>query len=174
MSLFQKMGVKFLMTDKKNRDRFEDIIAFLTRATPEIEQEVKSEIESEVKAGEVAQSQKIEDEKWKSDEREQSIRKWKLSNQEYEDEIEFRRFLTHDLLKITKAWLIFIAVIIVLEGLHNTILFWHDKNTYVYGFYLESNVMIAVLTTTTITVLGLFLVVTRHIFYRSNKDSKKD
>jgi hypothetical protein len=44
---------------------------------------------------------------------------------------------------------------------------------YVFGFHLETNVMIAVLVSTTATVIGLFYVITSHIFYRGKQGSKK-
>ncbi|MHB1949144.1 MAG: hypothetical protein ACYCQI_13635 [Gammaproteobacteria bacterium] len=143
----------------------DEMIKFLTSAAPEIEKEVRAE--------EVTESQILEEREWKQAEREQALLRSKLSNQEYKDEIEFRNYLTRILLGLTTTWLIFIAVIIILQGLHNTI-FFMPNSRYVFGFYLEPNVMIAILSTTTLTVLGLFLVVTKHIFYRGGSDSKKE
>lgn len=154
-----------MATNNNNENKnVDEMIKFLTAAAPEIEKEVAAE--------ETIEAQGYEEREWKRAEREQSLFRSKLSNQEYQDEIEFRRFLTRVLLKVTAAWLIFLAVIIVLQGLHKTIFPW--LGNYFFGFYLEPSVMIAILTTTTLTVVGLFLVVTRHIFYRGGKHSKRD
>ncbi|GEM_PF-6220078 len=153
--------------DKKNKkiDRIIDILSF---AEPEIEKEVQSE--------EVVDSRYVEEKAWKAGAeqlREQEFLKLlRLSNIDFSDNILFRRKLTFILLKIIIVWLIFIATIIILQGLHGTIFFW-PWNKYIFGFYLESNIVIAVLGATTATVVGLFYIVTRHIFYRGKQDSKK-
>lgn len=55
---------------------------------------------------------------------------------------------------LTVGWLVYVAVVIMLEGLG------------AWKFSLPVPVLLALITTTTINIIGLLLVVTRYLFYR--------
>lgn len=143
--------------DKKNIDQ---VIKILSQATPKITKEMLAEESDDI--------HEIETELWRDGaqrlEKIELLKKLRLTNKDLSNNIEFRRILTFRLLAVTKVWLFFIAIIIILQGLYGTIFPWFGH--YLFKFHLSSNVMIAVLTSTTVTVVGLFLVVTRHIFNR--------
>ncbi|MDX1920790.1 MAG: hypothetical protein SFU25_08680 [Candidatus Caenarcaniphilales bacterium] len=84
-----------------------------------------------------------------------------LENRDLEQSIKFRRELTSKIFRVIKIWLGFIGFIVLLNGakgcgipLTKTVFNWH----------LSDNVMIALLGTTTITIIGLFATVTNHFF----------
>lgn len=158
------------MSKKKNADNnksksIDQLIDILSLIEPGISKETKAE--------ESDDAYEVEGTLWKlaaEKKREQEILKHlQLDNIDFSDNIIFRRKLTFILMKVTVIWLIFIAVLIVFQGLYRTIIPTFHGN-YIFGFHLDNSVMIALLSTTTITVLGLFLAVTHHIFHRSNKE----
>jgi len=65
---------------------------------------------------------------------------------------ELRRDFSHKIFKLIVVWLIFVGLVILLEGFH------------VKGFNLGNAVMIALITTTTGSVIGIFLIVARYLF----------
>jgi len=153
-----------------NKDlKIDQIIDILSFAESEIEKEVQSE--------EAIDSHDVEEKAWETGAQQlrekEFLKLLRLNNIDFTDNILFRRKLTFILLWVIIVWLLFIAFIIVMQGLHGTICPW-PLNKYIFGFHLESNIVIAILCTTTVTVLGLFYVVTSHIFYRGKQDTKKD
>lgn len=149
-----------------NHTQIEQLLALLSKAQPEVDEDVKNE------DGEFGDSAEFETEAWKRSaaaKREQELLTFeKLKNTEFSDGIIFRRRLTFTLFNLIIYWLVFIGCIVVLQGLKGCLI---PYTGFHFGFGLEANVMIALLTTTTLTVVGLFATVTSHVFQK-NKEKK--
>ena len=63
-----------------------------------------------------------------------------------------RRNFSYHIFLLILAWLVFVGVMILLEGFRFK------------GFYLGNPIMIALITTTTGSVIGIFLIVARYLF----------
>jgi hypothetical protein len=103
-----------------------------------------------------------------------------LENEDLRQNIQFRREWTPKIFDLIVKWLKFIGVLVVLNGLNNCYIpvFIPIPPIFIegpkLGWHLSDSVMIAVLGTTTITVVGLFGTVTGHFFNRSPSRIKKE
>lgn len=88
----------------------------------------------------------------------------KLSLKEREDNHELRQKYLDKLFRMIKLWLFFNAFIILAQGITLTF-----KPYFSISFMLERSTIIAVLTTTTATVLGLFGIAARWLFPRKGE-----
>jgi hypothetical protein len=121
----------------------------------------QASIEEDIEAAESNADSKAEAEGWAD----AAARKTaELNNLDLTHQVKWRNRLTKKFLRLTRKWLVFLGCIVLLEGIHAP---WVSR--YV-SFHLNNNVMIALLTSTTITVLGLFLVATRHVFHKNDKN----
>lgn len=86
----------------------------------------------------------------------------------FRQDMEARREYANKLYLLIRWWLIGIGILILFQGVTLDLpsLF---KDYFSISFLLSDKVLIAILTGTTINVLGLFLVVARY-FYKSNED----
>ena len=84
---------------------------------------------------------------------EETVKASKLANDQFAQNIKERKALARTLLILTCTWLGIVIAIILMSG-------W-KKHT---DFFLSDNVLIALITTTTINVIALFKVVTEYIF----------
>lgn len=101
-----------------------------------------------------AEEQKTEDDK-KAIENEKSVR-----------EIIEREKYARRIFRLIVVWLAFVGIIIVADGIHNP----------VFGFLfdLSDAVLITLITTTTASVLGLFIVVVNYLFHRPSAGTKSN
>lgn len=103
-----------------------------------------------------------------------------LINEDYEQDIKARKEYADKLYGLIKYWLIGIGFLIVFQGFTVDFVFFSTpsdslnfKDYFPISFSLSDKVLIAILTGTTINVLGLFLVVARY-FYKSKDSEKKN
>jgi hypothetical protein len=67
-------------------------------------------------------------------------------------DIELRRDYARDVFKLIVFWLAFVGLIVLLQGFK------------LLGYILADSVMIALITTTTASVIGILLIVVRYLF----------
>lgn len=75
-----------------------------------------------------------------------------------EDQIH-RRGLQLEILKLTYIYLAVVCSMVVLQGLHGNKFLW-----FTFEWHLADNVMITLLSTTTVTIVGLSMTVARYYF----------
>lgn len=75
-----------------------------------------------------------------------------LSNQDFAQDIEFRKKLTEKLFDFTRYWAVFIMIFLLISGAICPLLHWSD------------NVIMTLLGSSTATIIGLFAIVTKHFF----------
>lgn len=89
-----------------------------------------------------------------------------LELQNFQQDIEARSEYANKLYRLIRWWLIGIGVLILLQGLTVDVPS-RFKDYLPISFSLSDKVLIAILTGTTVNILGLFLVVARY-FYKSD------
>ncbi|MFZ2619502.1 MAG: hypothetical protein WAX89_01370 [Alphaproteobacteria bacterium] len=88
-------------------------------------------------------------------------------------DLELKRDLYKNIQKITRGWLFFIAAIICLNAITLTIteeMLW-PAYIPLLSFHISDSVMIAIVGTTTATILGLYYVVANYLFPKNGKKS---
>lgn len=98
----------------------------------------------------------------------------RLENADLRQSIKFRRRYSKLIFRLIIRWLQFIGFLVVLNGLNNCYIPFFGVKFPRFGWHLTDPVMIAVLGTTTITVVGLFGTVTGHFFNRGVFKVKKE
>lgn len=83
---------------------------------------------------------------------------------DYQDAITTRKYLKWILLSIITIWLLFVAIIVILQGF-NINFRYHNHHIY---FKLANSVMNMLLGTTTASVFGLYKVVINYFFNQKN------
>lgn len=83
-----------------------------------------------------------------------------LENQNKEQDMVFRRDLTQRISEISFWWLLFLAVILIMQG------YKHPLSATFY-FKLADSTVNLLLGTTTATILGLFFIVIRYFFSKN-------
>lgn len=94
---------------------------------------------------------------WEDREKERAI---KAKNDALEDENKARVSLRWIILSIIVLWLMFVGIIILLQGFHVNI---HYKHNHIY-FDLPVSVINTLLGTTTLSIFGLYKVVVNYFF----------
>ena len=89
----------------------------------------------------------------------------------FRQDINARREYANKLYLLIKWWLIGIGILIICQGVTLDVPFL-SKDYFLISFSLSDQVLITILTGTTINVLGLFLVVARY-FYKSNEEIRQ-
>lgn len=74
------------------------------------------------------------------------------------EEMGHRRRLIRHILRFSLGWLLIVLAIVMLDGFS------------AWGFHLDSNVLVALVTTTTANVLGLAFIILRGLFYKKDPD----
>lgn len=104
-----------------------------------------------------------------------------LINEDYAQDIKARKEYADKLYGLIKFWLIGIGFLIVFQGFTVDFIFFSTpsyslnfKDYFPISFSLSDKVLIAILTGTTINVLGLFLVVARYFYKSKDSDKKKN
>ncbi|MCY3666693.1 MAG: hypothetical protein OXH81_13615 [Gemmatimonadetes bacterium] len=94
-----------------------------------------------------------------------------------QQDMEARREYANKLYRLIIWWLSGIGLLIVLQGFTFDFVFWATpsgsssfKDFFPISFSLSDKVFIAILTGTTVNVLGLFLVVARYFYKSKEKD----
>lgn len=77
--------------------------------------------------------------------------------EDFRQEIDLRKDYCRKIFTLVSVWLAFVGLVIFLAGLG-----WVGP----YPFNLATSVLIALVTTTTGSVIGIFLIVARHLFPR--------
>lgn len=85
----------------------------------------------------------------------------KQANQESADNHRLRTEFAHNLFLLVCTWLICVIAAVLMVGFK------------FLGFYLADNVLIVFITTTTINVLGLFVIVAKWLFPNPKNEEKK-
>ena len=86
----------------------------------------------------------------------------------FSQDINARKEYANKLYLLIKWWLVGIGILIICQGVTLDVPFL-PKDYFSISFSLSDQVLITILTGTTINVLGLFLVVARY-FYKSNEE----
>lgn len=93
-------------------------------------------------------------------------KKWEQKQLDKEQDRELRNEYSGKLFWLMAGWLVFVAKILILQG-------YLAGNGYITIFKLGEPILIALITTTTINVLGLFYIVSNNIFPKRHKRKKK-
>jgi len=147
--------------EKPDNQDYNSITEQFKNIEPELEKEVEKEI-STSKQNKDADFEACELRKSEAEAKEKELKNEKLAleNKNLSQSIAFRRNLTFKLQKFIIAWMLFLGVVVVCQGINNAITF-NTTNTW---FYLPENVIIALLGSTTATFVGLFWVVIKYFF----------
>lgn len=112
------------------------------------------------------------------DDQEQTIKK--LRTQQLQNKISedsdlhgIRKSYTGKLFILTLSWLTVVTVLVFLTGLRTPIFNNPQCGQECYGYILSENILIAFITSTTATVIGIFIIVAKWLFPSPPNDEKK-
>ncbi len=122
------------------------------RPPRQIEDQVAAEVASLV-------SQRIEEDDIENERR-------RLENEKLRQDLDERKKYAHNLFLLMVWWVIFIVAVVLFQGFNIKIMVRGDA---LNNFKLSENVLLALITTTTINLLGLFGIVVTYLFPKQQK-----
>lgn len=103
-------------------------------------------------------------------EQKEALKRRKQDNRENKKLNKIRRVYTQKLHRLNWGWIIAVGVIVILSGLKTPHFNDPKCEAYCFGFGMSEPIMIAFITTTMATVIGIFLIVAKWLFPAPEKD----
>lgn len=85
----------------------------------------------------------------------------------FQQDVDKREEYSNKLFRLISAWIFFVAVVVVIQGLFGNTCLPH-------WFSLNDSVLIALITTTTASIIGLFVIVAKYFFYRPDSSDEEN
>jgi len=141
---------------------------FVERLNAIPNEEEKSKNDQLINANSITSSEEEENSLDKT-EQNHKISKLELENEDLKQSIRFRGELPGRIFFFIIIWMAFIAAIVLFDGLNHLPILLPWINPLILKFHLSDNVMITLLTSTTVTVVGMFVTVIKYFFNNNKK-----